>query len=263
MADPMISPTQRRMSDLRIQKAQSIDDGDQDTITFLKNTLSQHDVQVINQSISYMNPFLTRRSNDKQQLVFMREVQANGDITSLEMSLRALLGCVNNVADSIDAMENDGLEEKSFGNCSTAESLNKLGATVAANRSAKQSAAINLRVRDLRRLDFNFNPTEEPSIWVRRHAVMFSVDPIRAIIMGSRIVIVVPPGGMDQILEILEKYMRGSRSPSPYCHHYCKTHFFTDRVVFHAFYAYLIASKFCVSIFYFQLLLFLCVTLSL
>lgn len=38
---------------------------------------------------------------------------------------------------------------------------------------------------------------------------MFSVDPIRAIIMGSRIVIIVPPGGMDQILEILEKYMRG------------------------------------------------------
>jgi hypothetical protein len=212
MIDPTIMPSQRRMSDLRIQKAQSIDDGDQDNITFLKNTLSQHDVQVINQSISYMNPFLTRRSNDKQQLVFMREVQANGDITSLEMSLRALLGCVNNVADSIDAMESDGLEERSFGNCSTAESLNKLGATSVANTSAKQSAAINLRVRDLRRLDFNFNPTEEPSIWVRRHAVMFSVDPIRAIIMGSRIVIVVPPGGMDQILEILEKYMRGYKS---------------------------------------------------
>jgi hypothetical protein len=49
---------------------------------------------------------------------------------------------------------------------------------------------------------------------------MFSVDPIRAIIMGSRIVIVVPPGGMDQILEILEKYMRGNKSLLGCCSHY-------------------------------------------
>ena len=39
---------------------------------------------------------------------------------------------------------------------------------------------------------------------------MFSVDPIRAIIMSGRIVIIVPPGGMDQILNILEQYMRGT-----------------------------------------------------
>lgn len=222
MAEPAVSPNLRRMSDIRLQKALASDDADQDSITFLKSTFSQRDVQIISQSISYMNPFLTRRTNDKQQLVFMREVQASGEITSLEMSLRQLLGCVNNVADSIDAMGKDGLEERSFGNCSTADSLNKFGGTNIVNTSAKQSTAINLRVRDLRRLDFNFNPTEEPSIWVRRHAVMFSVDPIRAIVMGSRIVIVVPPGGMDQILEILERYMRGNynnirNAPQHYC----------------------------------------------
>jgi hypothetical protein len=138
----------------------------------------------------------------------MREVLANGEIASFEISLRQLLGCVNNVADSIDTKE-EGRDMKSFASFSSADltSLVKPPSLVS-SAIDKQSAAIHLRVRDLRRLDFNFNPKEEPSIWVRRHAVMFSVDPIRAIIMGSRIVIVVPPGGMDQILDILERYMR-------------------------------------------------------
>jgi hypothetical protein len=72
------------------------------------------------------------------------------------------------------------------------------------------SAAINLRVRDLRRLDFIFHPTQEPSVWVRRHAVLFCLDPIRAVVMASRIIIIVPQGGMDQIMQILERYMTGT-----------------------------------------------------
>ena len=67
--------------------------------------------------------------------------------------------------------------------------------------------AIHLRMRDLRRLDFNLNPSEEPSFWVRKHAVLISIDPIRAVVMASRIIIIVPPGGMDNILEILEKHL--------------------------------------------------------
>jgi hypothetical protein len=42
-----------------------------------------------------------------------------------------------------------------------------------------ESAAIHIRARDLRRLDFIFSPIEEPSVWVRRHAILFSFDPIR------------------------------------------------------------------------------------
>jgi hypothetical protein len=72
------------------------------------------------------------------------------------------------------------------------------------------SAAINLRVRDLRRLDFIFHPTQEPSVWLRRHAVLFCLDPIRAVVMASRIIIIVPQGGMDQIMQILERYMTGA-----------------------------------------------------
>lgn len=200
----------RRLSELRLgsPRSVSLDDMDVDSITLGNNTIfSQRDVQVVSQSVSYMNPFLAKRANEKQQLVFMREILATGEITSMEISLRQLLSSVNNVADSIDAGDIDRLESKSFGNNS--DSSDNLNTTRLIDSKRKQSATINLRVRDLRRLDFNFNPNEEPSIWVRRHAVLFSVDPIRAVIMGSRIVIVVPPGGMDQILDIVERYMRG------------------------------------------------------
>ena len=210
MSEINIIMNKRRLSELRLgsPRSVSLDDMDVDSITLGNNTIfSQRDVQVVSQSVSYMNPFLAKRANEKQQLVFMREILATGEITSMEISLRQLLSSVNNVADSIDAGDIDRLESKSFGNNS--DSSDNLNTTRLIDSKRKQSATINLRVRDLRRLDFNFNPNEEPSIWVRRHAVLFSVDPIRAVIMGSRIVIVVPPGGMDQILDIVERYMRG------------------------------------------------------
>lgn len=212
MSENNIAINKRRMSEIKLGSVRSMapDDPDLNQITIRSNSVfSQHDVHLVSQSVSHMNPFLARRVNEKQQLVVMREVLASGEITSLEISLRQLLGCVNHVADSIDAKATDGLELKSFGSSST-YSLNKLNVSEKSEKTDKLSATMNLRVRDLRRLDFHFNPIEEPSIWVRKHAVMFSVDPIRAIIMGTRIVIVVPPGGMDQILDILERYMRGT-----------------------------------------------------
>lgn len=211
MSENNITISKRRMSEIRLGSVRSMtpEDVDLNQIVIRSNSVfSQHDVHQVSQSVSHMNPFLARRVNEKQQLVVMREVLASGEITSLEISLRQLLGCVNHVADSIDAKATDGVELKSFGSSST-NSLNKLNVSDKSEKGDRLSATMNLRVRDLRRLDFHFNPIEEPSIWVRKHAVMFSVDPIRAIIMGTRIVIVVPPGGMDQILDILERYMRG------------------------------------------------------
>ena len=105
----------------------SIDESDIDCINVGAARFSQHDVQLVSQSLSYMNPFLARRANEKQQQVFMREILATGDITSLEISLRTLLVCVNSVADSIDARDFDGKDSKSFGQSSN-DSLMKMGA---------------------------------------------------------------------------------------------------------------------------------------
>ena len=38
--------------------------------------------------------------------------------------------------------------------------------------------------------------------------VLLTVDPLRAIITSSKVILFVPPGG-DTVMEILEKYMHG------------------------------------------------------
>ncbi len=77
-----------------------------------------------------------------------------------------------------------------------------------ADRDDVNSSVLNLRLRDLRRLDFSINPNEELTVQVRRHVVLFSVDPIRAIITHKKLRIIVPPGA-DSIMKFLEDYMQG------------------------------------------------------
>jgi hypothetical protein len=103
-----------------------------------------------------------------------------------------------------------------------------------------------LRLRDLRRLDFLFNPNEERALLVRRHVVLFAMvssawsecfnpsiratprpqhhafadkalrllylhaqDPVRALVMARRLVLIVPDGA-DSLLAMLDGYMRDS-----------------------------------------------------
>ncbi len=70
------------------------------------------------------------------------------------------------------------------------------------------SAVSELRLRDLRRLDYQFNPNEEKSVLIRRHAVLFAMDPMRAVVMTNRLILIVPSGA-DSLISILDKYMKG------------------------------------------------------
>ena len=91
MSEINIVMNKRRLSELRLgsPRSVSIDEMDVDSITLGNNTIfSQRDVQVVSQSVSYMNPFLAKRANEKQQLVFMREILASGEITSMEIYCR-------------------------------------------------------------------------------------------------------------------------------------------------------------------------------
>eukprot|EP01041_Mallomonas_annulata_P009202 gene9202-19080_t len=71
-----------------------------------------------------------------------------------------------------------------------------------------QGAAIQLRIRDLRRLELSLDSQEEePAVLVRRHAVLIALDPIRSVVMADKVVLIVPPGA-DSLLTILEKHMK-------------------------------------------------------
>jgi hypothetical protein len=167
------------------------------------------------ESLRYINPFAAKRHADMHQPVFMREVMSTGEASSLQLSLRKLQARVNRIAKVLDSDDRAMVPSvrESFTFPADLSPLPKKGKGLSRPMSVEQmedgdqSGVINLRIRDLRRLDFSINPSEEPSFWVRKHAVLVSIDPIRAVIMASRIIIIVPPGGMDRILEILERHL--------------------------------------------------------
>ena len=65
-----------------------------------------------------------------------------------------------------------------------------------------------LHPRDMRRLVTPFSSTNEPEIIVRRHVILLNMDPLRAIVLRDRLLVLVPDGA-DAILEHLERRVRG------------------------------------------------------
>eukprot|EP00557_Chaetoceros_sp_GSL56_P000833 CAMPEP_0176501270 /NCGR_PEP_ID=MMETSP0200_2-20121128/14066_1 /TAXON_ID=947934 /ORGANISM="Chaetoceros sp., Strain GSL56" /LENGTH=621 /DNA_ID=CAMNT_0017900135 /DNA_START=224 /DNA_END=2089 /DNA_ORIENTATION=+ len=65
-----------------------------------------------------------------------------------------------------------------------------------------------LHPRDMRRLVTPFSASNEPELMVRRHVMLLNFDPLRAIVLRDRLLILVPDGA-DSILISLEKRVRG------------------------------------------------------
>lgn len=66
-----------------------------------------------------------------------------------------------------------------------------------------------LHPRDMRKLVTPFSPSNEPELIVRRHAMLFNVDPLRCIILRDRLLVLVPDGA-DSVLVDLERRVRGA-----------------------------------------------------
>ena len=65
-----------------------------------------------------------------------------------------------------------------------------------------------LHPRDMRRLVTPFSASNEPELMVRRHVMLLNFDPLRAICLRDRLLVLVPDGA-DSILIHLEKRVRG------------------------------------------------------
>lgn len=65
-----------------------------------------------------------------------------------------------------------------------------------------------LHPRDMRRLVTPFSASNEPELIVRRHVMLLNFDPLRAVILRDRLLILVPHGA-DSLLTKLENRVRG------------------------------------------------------
>jgi len=68
-----------------------------------------------------------------------------------------------------------------------------------------------LHPRDMRRLVTPFSASNEPDVIVRRHVILLNFDPLRAIIVRDRLLVIVPDGA-DSLLVSLEQRVRGGVS---------------------------------------------------
>jgi len=59
--------------------------------------------------------------------------------------------------------------------------------------------------RDIRRLDKRFAHSSEPSLLVRRHAIIVSLAPIRALLLNSRLLLFVPDGADSLLAPLMER----------------------------------------------------------
>ena len=141
---------------------------------------------------------------NKNKKIMMKEIMETGEIQQLECSLRKLLCFVNMLGDAID----DGVVATPPPSLATRAPRVRSAFAAKSADVHNEATVIGLRVRDLRRLDFSFHPSQqEHSVWVRKHAVLLILDPIRAVVMASRVVIIVPVGGMDSMMTTLEKHI--------------------------------------------------------
>jgi magnesium transporter len=67
-----------------------------------------------------------------------------------------------------------------------------------------------LHPRDMRRLVTPFSSSNAPEVMVRRHIILLNCDPLRAIVLRDRLLVLVPDGA-DSILETLAKRIGGGR----------------------------------------------------
>ena len=162
--------------------------------------------------------------------VLMLELTDKGENYFKYMRLRELLEYVNEEAKIIDK-KNGGKgfpvnvrpditvnnSDKSGGSSRRSSlAANKLSSSISATLSgeAKEgycSSANPLRLRDLRRLESHNNPSvnitgSATTVLVRWHCVLLSFEPIRAVVMANRIILMVPDGA-DTLLSKLEEHM--------------------------------------------------------
>jgi len=142
---------------------------------------------LVETSLENSNPFLQRRLDPFPSGIKFLEVKPGKKASYRSLSLWSLHAELVNEIKQIDDME-----EISPANT---------------NRSRSQSTycLADFRIRDLRWLE-SYVLDQKLTILVRRHLVIIVLDPIRALVMADKLILIVPPGA-DSLLGILHNFM--------------------------------------------------------
>ena len=170
--------------------------------------------------LASLKPYLVSRLQEKRQMVQVLEVYPTGETGyKTAMTLSRLAQLVHELVEKIDNGSGDG----GGGGGGNSTSAADRGGRSAMLMPAPDSAADvrpktpipfgggshdirEIHYFDLRYLENQFNAHEEPMILVRKHAVVMSLSPLRAIVTADRIILSVPDGA-DSLLYMLHEHM--------------------------------------------------------
>jgi hypothetical protein len=173
--------------------------------------------------VTVPNTFSPHHIDERQsanQAVLFTEVLSSGHSTSYGKSFRALLAYITQITSTYEKlspvenekkrMTSDYLElpkkervndpkemmdmedmkemkdKKGLKEVNDKKDMKEMKDIKVTKDTKDHSSSTGLRLRDLRVLDFHFNPSDDQSIVVRKHAVLFNVDPFRAVVMSDR-----------------------------------------------------------------------------
>ena len=170
------------------------------------------DMENLEQSLAYVNPFRRKYQDDKGVEMNIQVFEDSGKQGIRQVTIRTVL---DEISASTFLWERGKMadKKKSWRNMNhpmmkgSKDEYDRYTDTDTSTRDGCGVGAIRMRIRDLRILDFSINPNSAYSIVVRRHAVLISLDPIRAVVMANQVIIMLPPGGMDNIIGILGGFM--------------------------------------------------------
>lgn len=152
------------------------------------NLLEDQDINSIKAAISSLKPYFTKQRKVEASVVQIQEVFRSGE--SGYRNALTLRGLLEYIHEQVNALENATTRENS----------------TKASTLTRRSGTRELRLQDLRHIQDQFSIHEEPTLIIRRHSVVLSLNPIRAIVTCEKLIVIVPDGA-DSLLLLLHDHL--------------------------------------------------------
>ena len=161
--------------------------------------------------LASLKPFLTRRLQEKRQMVQVLEIYPTGQTGyKTAMNLSRLAQLIHEIVSKIDdhrtAEADTNVAREQFHDPVESSTVEGKTDTGTPSIPLKSTDIREIQYYDLRYLENQFNAHESPMVLVRKHAIIISLSPLRAIVTADRIVLSVPDGA-DALLYMLHEHM--------------------------------------------------------
>ena len=134
------------------------------------------DFQEISESLSEINPFIQRKFASLLTSLFVLEIPAAGEPCYRHRQIRDMYKELVEIGASAAAGEG------------------KSGRPRSAPGGAGSNAVMDIQPKDIRRLEFPVTTggVDVRAVVLRKHCVLFVLDPIRALVMADKLIFIVP-----------------------------------------------------------------------